>query len=167
MILQGIKPRIFNKLNKFGGRWVIELPMVLWSLRTSPSWATGYTPFFMVYGAEAILPTDLDYGAPRVMIYKELEIKEFLKDALDQLHEACDIALLHSTKYQRVLRWYHNCWVKGRAFNVGDMVLHLIQSNNGHHKLTPPWEGPYIIAEVLKPGIYKLKTADGKVFTNA
>jgi hypothetical protein len=35
------------------------------------SWATSYTPFFMVYGVEAVLPTDLDYGAPRVMMYRE------------------------------------------------------------------------------------------------
>jgi hypothetical protein len=36
-VLQGIKPRIFNKLNKFGGRWVAELPTVLWILRMTPS----------------------------------------------------------------------------------------------------------------------------------
>jgi len=71
MVLQGLKPRIFNQLNKFGGRWVAELSTVLWSLRTTPSRATGYTPFFMVYGSEAILPTDLDYGAPRVKTYDE------------------------------------------------------------------------------------------------
>ena len=29
MVLQGLKPRIFNLLNKFGGRWVIELPTML------------------------------------------------------------------------------------------------------------------------------------------
>jgi hypothetical protein len=28
------------------------------------------------------------------------------------------------------------------------------------------WEGPYVVAEVLRPGTYKLATADGKVFTN-
>jgi transposase InsO family protein len=83
MILQGLKPRIFNKLNKFGGRWVAELPAVLWSLRTTTSRATGYTPFFMVYGTKAVLPTDLDYGAPRVIAYKELEAKEYLEDAVD------------------------------------------------------------------------------------
>jgi hypothetical protein len=99
MILQGIKPRIFNKLDKFGEKWINELPTVLWSLRTMPNWATGHTPFFMVYGAEVILPTDLEYGAPRVMKYKELEAKEFLEDALDQLDEARNVALLHSTKY--------------------------------------------------------------------
>ena len=29
MVLQGLKPRIFNYLNKFGRRWVTELPTVL------------------------------------------------------------------------------------------------------------------------------------------
>ena len=61
MVLQGLKPRIFNQLNKFSARWVVELPVVLWSLRTIPSQATSYTPFFMVYGSEAVLPTYLDY----------------------------------------------------------------------------------------------------------
>jgi hypothetical protein len=79
MVLQGIKPRIFNRLNKFGGRWVAELLAVLWSLRTIPSRATGYMPFFMVYSAEAVLPTDLEYGAPRVMQYREQEAKSTLR----------------------------------------------------------------------------------------
>jgi hypothetical protein len=60
---------------------------------------TGYTPFFMVYGAEAVLPTDIDYGTPRVMAYKEHEAKEFLEDAMDHLDEACNVALLCSAKY--------------------------------------------------------------------
>ena len=71
MVLHSLKPRIFNWLNKFGGRWVAELPAVLWILKTTSSRATDYTPFFMVYGSEAILPTDLDYGAPRVRAYDE------------------------------------------------------------------------------------------------
>jgi hypothetical protein len=43
-----------------------ELPAVVWSLRTTPSRATRFTPFFLVHGAEAVLPTDLEYGSPRV-----------------------------------------------------------------------------------------------------
>jgi hypothetical protein len=34
MILQGLKLRIFNRLNKFGKRWLQELSVVIWSLRT-------------------------------------------------------------------------------------------------------------------------------------
>jgi transposase InsO family protein len=66
MILQGLKPRIFDQLNKSGRKWLQELPAVVWSLRTTLSRATGFTPFFLVHGAEAVLPTDLEYGSPRV-----------------------------------------------------------------------------------------------------
>jgi hypothetical protein len=42
---------------------------VVWSLRTTPSRATGFTPFFLVCGVEVVLPTDLEYGSPRVNGY--------------------------------------------------------------------------------------------------
>lgn len=65
MILQGIKSRIFNKLNKFGGRWMAEPPTVLWSLRMTPRQATGHMPFFMVYrdGNGAPIPNS-PWGIP-------------------------------------------------------------------------------------------------------
>jgi hypothetical protein len=45
--------------------------VVVWSLRTTPSRATGFTPFFLVHGAEAVLPTYLEYGSPMVRSYDE------------------------------------------------------------------------------------------------
>ena len=54
----------------------------------------------MVYGSEAILPTDLNYGAPRVRAYDEQGAKASHQDAMDQLDEARDITLLCLTKYQ-------------------------------------------------------------------
>jgi hypothetical protein len=63
MILQGWKPRIFKRLEKFRARWVAELPSVQWSLCTTPCHATGFTPFFMVHSSEAVLSTDIDYGS--------------------------------------------------------------------------------------------------------
>jgi hypothetical protein len=59
----------------------------------------GFTPFFMVYGFEAILPTDLEYGAPRVRAYDDQGNQASLEDVVDQMEEAHDIALLHSAKY--------------------------------------------------------------------
>jgi hypothetical protein len=35
------------------------------------------------------------------------------------------------------------------------------------HKLTPPWEGPFVVAKVLKPGTYKLANSQGEVYSNA
>ena len=82
--------------------------MVLWSLRTTLSQATGYTPFFIVYGSEAILPTDLDYGALRVRAYDKQGAKASLEDAMDQIDQAHDVALLCSAKYQQALCRYHS-----------------------------------------------------------
>ena len=52
-LLKGIKPRLQVPLERTPGCWVEELPAVLWSIRTTPNRSTGYTPFFLVYGAEA------------------------------------------------------------------------------------------------------------------
>ena len=102
------------------------LPAVLWILRMTPSWAIGYTPFFIVYGSEAILPTDLDYGASRVRAYDEQEAEASLEDAMDQLDESRDIALLSMAKYQQALRRYHSRRVRDQAFNIEDLMLRLV-----------------------------------------
>jgi hypothetical protein len=46
-------------------------------------------------------------------------------------------------------------------------VLRLRQDARGRHKLMPPWEGPFIIAKILKPGTYKLANSQGEVYNNA
>jgi transposase InsO family protein len=125
MILQGLKPRIYNDLNKFGKRWIKELHSVVWSLRTTPSWATGFSLFFLVYGAEAILPMNLEYGSPRKKAYDDQSNQTNRDDSLDQLEEARDVALLHSARYQQPLRRYHARRVRPRGFQVGDLVLWL------------------------------------------
>jgi hypothetical protein len=167
MILQGLKPRIYNDLHKFSKRWMKELPSVVWSLRTTPSRATGFTPFFLVYGADAILPTDLEYSFPRTRAYDDQSNRTNREDSLDQLEEARNVALLHSARYQQSLRRYHARGVRSRDLQVGDLVLQLRQDARGRHKLTPPWEGPFVITKVLKPGTYKLANSQGEVYSNA
>jgi transposase InsO family protein len=165
MIVQGLKPRIYDDLNKFGKRWMKELPSVVWSLRTTPSRATGFMPFFLVYGAKAILPTDLEYGSPRTRAYDGQSNRSNREDSLDQLEEARDMALLHSARYQQSLRCYHARGVRSRDLQVGDLVLRLRQDARGRHKLTPPWEGPFVVAKVLKPGTYKLANVKARSTT--
>src|SRR4051812_36813352 len=59
-ILDGLKPRLQVPLERTAGCWVEELPSVIWGIRTSVNRSTGFTPFFMVYGAKAFMPTDLE-----------------------------------------------------------------------------------------------------------
>jgi hypothetical protein len=139
----------------------------MWSLKTTLSRATGFTPFFLVHGAEAVLPTDLEYGSPKVRGYDEDTNQRAREDSLDQLEKARLVALMHSARYQQSLRRYQARKVRRRDFNEGDLVLRLCQDNRGRHKLSPPWEGPYVVVKVLKPGTYKLANEDGEELTNA
>jgi hypothetical protein len=123
-------------------------------------------PFFMVHGSEAVLPTDIDYGNPRVRAYTEEGNQVALEDAIDQLDEARDVALLRSAKYQQALRCYHERNMRPREFHVGDLVLRRVQGSKDRHKLSPPWEGPFIIHEVLRPGTYKIQYEDERIVTN-
>jgi hypothetical protein len=59
------------------------------------------------FRAEAILPTDLEYGSPRARSYDDQSNRASREDSLDQLEEARDMALLHSARYQQSLRRYH------------------------------------------------------------
>jgi hypothetical protein len=77
------------------------------------------------------------------------------------------VALLHLARYQQSLRRYHARGVWSRDLQVRDLVLRLRQDARGRHKLTPPWEGPFIIAKILKPRTYKLANSQGEVYNNA
>ena len=71
IILQGIKTRIFDRLSAYDKKWVEELPTVLWAVRTTANRATGETPFFLVYRAEAVLPPEVRLNSPRVAMFSE------------------------------------------------------------------------------------------------
>src|SRR5579871_4454918 len=70
-ILRGLKTRSYDSLKKYGKKWIEHLEPVLWANRTTPNRATGETPFFLVYGAEAVLPPELTNRSPRVQAYDE------------------------------------------------------------------------------------------------
>jgi hypothetical protein len=96
MIIEGLKKRIYDENSKKGGKRIHELPYVIWWLRTQPSKATGQTPFFLIYGSEAILPADIMWKSPRVEMYNEGEADEARKLELDFVEEARCTALVQS-----------------------------------------------------------------------
>ena len=70
----------------------------------------------MVYGAEAVLPTDIEHDSPRVSLYTEAEVKEAREDDVNLLEEARELALSRSAIYQQNLRRYHSKKVNPRMF---------------------------------------------------
>jgi hypothetical protein len=84
-----------------------------------------------------------------------------LQDVIDLLDEARDIALARTAVYQQAIPNYHSRRICNPSFSVGDMVLRLKQERS--FKLEYPWEGPFIITEVIPGGAYRLKNpASGK-----
>jgi transposase InsO family protein len=155
LICNGIKKRLLAPLEKAKHAWVDELPSVLWSLRTTPNTATQETPFFLVHGAEAVLPVEITHESPRVREYDEETSQKALEDDVDAVDEARDAVLSRVSAYQQNLRNYHNRRLRPRSFEVGDLVLRLKQES--HEKLESPWVGPYIVTEVIPGGAYRLK----------
>ena len=156
LVLSGIKPRLIEPLERTHGCWLEELPSVLWSPRTTPNRSTGYTPFFLVYGAEEVLPTDIVHDSPRVTLYTEAKVKEARENDVDLLEEARELALSRSAIYQQNLRRYHSRKINPRVLREGDLVLRLVQRTAGMHKLSPPWEGPFIVSKALHNDAYYL-----------
>jgi transposase InsO family protein len=113
LLCVGMKKRLLRPLKHAAGAWVEELPLVLWSLRTTPNSSTGYTPFFLLFGAEVVLTTDVRYGSPCVVAYVKEDAQAALEDALDLLNEARYVALVRSSVYQQNLRNYHSRRVRG------------------------------------------------------
>ena len=87
-------------LSRLGGKHrQEELPAVLWSLRTTPNRSIGLTPFFLTYDSEAVLPFDLDYGAPGVKAFDPPTVAEAQRDAMEVLEEARLATLHRSARY--------------------------------------------------------------------
>ena len=89
-------------------------------------------------------------------MYTKAKAKKAREDGVDLLEEGRQLALSRSAIYQQSLHRYYNRKVEPRSFQVGDLVLRLIQRTAGQHKLSVPWEGPFIISKVLGNDSYYL-----------
>jgi hypothetical protein len=149
MILDALRKKVFDKSENIVGKWIRELTYVVWSQRTQPSRALhGNTPFFMVYGSEAVLLVDLIFRAPRLTFKRIIEAEGARLEDVDILEEEHLNVVIQLARYQQTLRRYHDKVVRYRSFTVGDLVIHRVLAGEGQHKLSLSWEGPFIIIEV-------------------
>jgi hypothetical protein len=64
LIFSGIKKCLFDQKK---GKWVDELPKVIWSHNTNVSRAIGFTPFRLLFGIEAMTPEEIKNESMRVL----------------------------------------------------------------------------------------------------
>ena len=99
MILDALKKRLYQKEEKHPGRWLRELLAVVWGLHTQASHNTGVSPYFLVYGSEAILPVDIAFRAPRVEHYIEEQAVAVRIEDVDRAEEERSITYIRTAKY--------------------------------------------------------------------
>jgi hypothetical protein len=99
--------------------------------------------------------------------YRKTPIAIPLRVDIDGLEEARCAALVQSARYQEGIRRYHDRNAKERSFNVGDLILCCTQNTEGLHKISSPWEGPFTVAKVTGPGLYRLQTLKGEDISNS
>ncbi len=148
-------------------KWVEELPSVLWAMRTTPTTSNKETPFFLVYGSEAMLPTELRHQSTRVQKYSDEDQEEQRYDDVNLLEKHRKRVVVRAASYQQALRRYHEKRIRARTLSIGDYVLRRVQSQAGRNKLSPTWEGPYTITQVLWPGGFKIADGDGRELANS
>jgi hypothetical protein len=75
----------------------------LWARRTTLSRATGHTPFSLVYGTEAMLPTEVEHKSFRVQHLNEVQLDDSQVDDLTRLEELRKAAVIQSAKHQHAM----------------------------------------------------------------
>eukprot|EP00253_Pinus_taeda_P006973 PITA_06973 len=145
--------------------WHNMLFSALWAYQTLVKTSTGFIPFQLVYGLEAVLPIECEI--PSLQMAIELlpatseEGKRLLYLAnLDETRR--DAALAIETHAKRMKAQYDRN-VTPRNFLEGDLVILYDQANDklGGGKFVPMWHGPYIVKRKLAKGAYELVDFDG------
>ncbi|GAU23256.1 hypothetical protein TSUD_281490 [Trifolium subterraneum] len=141
VILRAPKRRISSKQES----WVEHLPAILWSYHTTPQSSTGEPPFNMVYGADVMIPVEIQPSTWRRDTLTLQEKNAALEESLDLLPELREKACFREfyTK-QRAARKY-NTGVILRKFKEGDLVLKRPMGRDKGGKMAANWEGPFRI----------------------
>ncbi|XP_022014761.1 uncharacterized protein LOC110914269 [Helianthus annuus] len=133
IIVNNLKKRLGAKK----GKWAEELPFVLWADRTTVKKATGQTPFSLVFGAKAVIPTKMVILTTRLIQTNP----EALSQDLDTVDEMRDAAKLRIAAYQQGIAKSYNKNIRTRRFKTKthaprvQQSLKHIKDNSGRLRL--------------------------------
>ncbi|XP_077232665.1 uncharacterized protein LOC143870036 [Tasmannia lanceolata] len=146
-----------------------ELYHVLWAYHTTPRTPTGESPFNLSFGTEAVIPVDIGTPSPRVTSFNEQLNGDGLRANLDLLEEIREESRIRVAAYKQKISNYHDSKIRPREFRTGDLVLRraAVSQPTKVGKLSPTWEGPYRVKEIIRPGSYKLETLEEHLLLHA
>ena len=157
--------KIFTAIKKIllddkKGKWADQLPKVVWALNTTECRATGFTPFRLLYGSEAMTPQELKHGSPQT---NESAVPDVDEPTSKDLIDGDRVFTLQALdKYQVQTKAWRDNAVIPREFNKGDLVLVWTTQTKSRGQLEPKWEGPFIVKSKASPSAYRLATSSGE-----
>jgi hypothetical protein len=123
IIMTGIMKLIFNQPR---GKWPDELIKVVWSHNTTTSRSTGFTPFKLLFGDEAVTPEEAKAGSIRTAALTEDKANYHI--AKDTIEENRLQAVENINKYQaKTIKW-HDIKVRLKNIKLGHLVLRRVAS---------------------------------------
>jgi len=160
-----LKTILQRTVNISRNNWHIMLYPALWEYHTSIKIATGFSPFQLVQGVEAILPIECEIPSLKldVKLLPETSILEERLIYLEHLDENRRDATTENEAHKKRVKSQYDKSVKPRVFSEGDLVLLYDQDKEplGPGKFNSMWIGPYIVSKVLKKGAYELTDYEG------
>ncbi|CAL2227389.1 unnamed protein product [Prunus armeniaca] len=154
-----------KRLEGAEGKWVDELPGVLWAYRTTKRRSIGETPFSLACGTKAIIPPHITVTSMSIEVGSLDQNCKPMKVNLDLLKEERENAIVRVAAYQQQLTSYYNRKAKIRQFQPGDLMLRktfITAPRQGSKKMKPNWEGPYVVSLSGGKGSYTHDTLKGK-----
>jgi hypothetical protein len=143
---------IFNQPR---GKWPDELIKVVWSHNTTISRSTGFTPFKLLFGDEAITPEEAKAGSIRTITSVEDEADcSVAKDAIEGIRLQ---AVENINKYQAETIKWRDRKVRLKNIKPGHLVVRRVANPDTVGKLQLKWEGPFLVLSSSRPGSYRLK----------
>ncbi|XP_074301182.1 uncharacterized protein LOC141632541 [Silene latifolia] len=141
----------------------------LWFSRvdvTTPKVATGQTPFSLVFGAEAVIPSEVRVPTHRYGYITEDRNQVEMTSNLDTVDKLRTSAQIRMASYRQTVARSYNKNVKVRTLQVGDLVLRKVFQNTKNQqagKFAYNWEGPYQVESAVGNGAYRLMTLEGQM----
>jgi hypothetical protein len=140
------------------GKWPDELIKVVWNHNTVVSRSTGFTPFKLLFGDEAITLEEARTGSIRTLASTEDEGDcQVTKDTIEGSRLQ---AIEHINKYQTETVKWHDKKVRLKNIKPSHLVLRTVANPDTVGKLQLKWEGPFLVVSSSRPGSYRLKDMD-------
>ena len=128
----------------------------------------GTSPYFLVYGKEAILPPNI--SIPSLALVQSIDEQlcssiQYHTNYIFKLEEVRDKAKNTFANHHMIIKkWFDNKAAGNKDFEVGGLVLKWDKAHEGkgkHSKFQKLWLGPFQVAQKIGPSTFILQTLEG------